>query len=108
MIDSIIVEYAVFRYPSDLINNIPKNEIKFLVSSNTLLDFLLMKIQFKTVAYATVKKKQIKKKLIWRKTSEIKVTNVKKTMIMNGKKAELKMIWEKRIEGVLLLVKPDG
>ena len=86
MIDSIIVEYAVFQYPRDSINNIPKNEIQFLVSNNTLLDFL-MKIQFKTVAYATVKKKRANQKEI----KKLKKSNKcqEDCMIMNGKKAKL-------------------
>ena len=64
MIDNIIVEYAVFPYASDSINNIPKDEIQFLVSDDTLLDFLLMKIRSKTIAYATMKKKRVNKKEI--------------------------------------------
>ena len=62
LIDSIIVEYAVFQYARDSINNIPKDEIQPLVSDDTLLDFLLMKIRSKTIAYATMKKKRVNKK----------------------------------------------
>ena len=62
VIDSIIVEYAVFPYARDSIINIPKDEIQFLVSDDTLLDFLLMKIRSRTIAYATMKKKRVNKK----------------------------------------------
>ena len=62
-IDSIIVAYAVFPYARDSINNIPKNEIQFLVSDDTRLDFLLMKIQSKTTAYAAVKKRANQKEI---------------------------------------------
>ena len=58
LIDSIIVEYAVFPYARDSTNNIPKNEIKCLVSDDTLLDFLLMKIRSEMIAYATMKKEE--------------------------------------------------
>ena len=57
-IDSIIVEYAGFPYARDSTNNIPKNEINFLVSDDTLLDFLLTKIRSKMIAYETMKKKR--------------------------------------------------
>ena len=73
-IDSIIVEYTGFPYArdstnnipkneinflvSDSTNNIPKNEINFLVSDDTLLDFLLTKIRSKMIAYETMKKKR--------------------------------------------------
>ena len=57
-IGSIIVEYAIFPYARDSTNNIPKNEIQFLVFNDTLLDFLLMKIRSKMIAYATIKKKR--------------------------------------------------
>ena len=62
LIDNIIVEYAVFPYARDSIINIPKDEIQFLVSDDTRLDFLLMKIRSKTIAYATMKKKRVNKK----------------------------------------------
>ena len=62
MIDNIIVEYAVFPYARDAINNIPKDEIQLLVSDDTLSDFLLMKIPSETTAYATMKKKRVNKK----------------------------------------------
>ena len=62
LIDNIIVEYAVFPYARDSINNIPKDEIQLLVSDDTLLDILLMEIRSKTIAYATMKKKRENKK----------------------------------------------
>ena len=49
---------AVFPYARDSIINIPKDEIQFLVFNDTLLDFLLMKIRSKLIAYATMKKKR--------------------------------------------------
>ena len=58
LIDSIIVEYAVFPYAKDAANNIPKNELQFLVSDDTLLDFLLMKIRSEMIGYATMNKKK--------------------------------------------------
>ena len=69
LIDNIIVEHAVYPYARDSVINIPKDEVQFLVSDDTFLDFLLMKIRSKTIAYATMKKKRVnKKKVIWRKT----------------------------------------
>ena len=62
LIDSIMVEYAVFPYARDAIINTPKDEIQLLVSDDTLSDFLLMKIRSETTAYATMKKKRVNKK----------------------------------------------
>ena len=106
MIDNIIAEYVVFQYARDSINNIPKDEIQFLVSDDTLLDFLLTKIRSKTIAYATMKKKRVNKKEIDLEKDIQKLEKSDKSqedcMLMNGRKAELKAIREKRTEGVLL------
>ena len=100
LIDSIIVEYAVFPYARDSINNIPKNEIQFLVSDDTGMDFLLMKIQSKTIAYATMKKKRANLKTIHleKDIQKLGKSNKSQEDCMNGKKAELKAIREKRVE----------
>ena len=106
MIDSIIVEYAVYPYVRNSINNIPKNEIKCSVSVDTLLDFLLMKIWSKTIAYAIMKKKKADKKETDLEKDIQKLEKSDKSqedcMVMNGKKAELKAKREKRIEGILI------
>ena len=83
-----------------------KDEIQFSVSDGTLLDFLLMKIRSKTTAYATMKKKRANKKEIDLEKDIQKLEkndkNQEDCMILNGKKAELKAIREKRTEGVLI------
>ena len=91
MIDNVIVEYAVFPYARDSIINIPKDEIQFLVSDDTRLDFLLMKIRSKTTVYTTMKKKRVNKKEIDLEKDIQKLEKSDKSqedyMIMNGKKA---------------------
>ena len=71
-----------------------------------------MKILSKTIAYATMKKKRVNKKEIDLEKDIQKLEKSDKSqedcMIMNGKKAELKAIREKRIEGVLLRSKARG
>jgi len=92
VIDSIIVEYAVFPYARDSINNIPKNEIQFLVSDDTGMDFLLMKVQSKTIAYATMKKKRANLNTIHleKDIQKLGESNKSQEDCMNGKKSELK------------------
>ena len=96
LIDNIIVEYAVFPYARDSINNIPKNEIQFLVSDDTGMDFLLMKIQSKTIAYATMKKKRANLKTIHleKDIQKLGKSNKSQEDCMNGKKAGLKRLKE--------------
>ena len=87
-------------------NNIPKDEIQPLVSDDTLSDILLMEIPSETIAYATMKKKRENKKETDLEKDIQKLEKSDKSqqdcMTTNDKKAELKAIREKRIEGVLI------
>ena len=71
--------------------------------------FLLMKIRSKTTEYATMKKKRVNKINKIKIDLDKDIQKLEKSdkdqedyMIMNGKKAQLKAIREKRIEGVLI------
>ena len=104
LVDSIIVEYAVFAYARDSTKNIPKNEIQFLVSDETLLDFLLIKIRSEMtdcICNNDEEEKDIQKLEKSDKSQE-------DCNIMNGKKTELKAIRGEKIEGALLRSKARG
>ena len=69
-----------------------------------------MNIRSKTIAYTTMQKKRTYQKETDLETDIQKLEKSNKSqedcMIMNGKKVELKVVWEKRTEGVLLCSKP--
>lgn len=106
LISDIVSEYAVLPYSREHINEIPFSEIQLVISEETFLDFLLMKIRSKTIAYATMKKRQTNEEeqnLI----KEIEtLETIRETLddlrIIEEKQTRLQAIREKRMEGVLL------
>lgn len=104
---SIIEEYAIDDYDRTILSDMSKANIKFKVSDKVFLDFLLMKIRSKTIAYATHKKRKTKEqenKLI----KDIQILEAKQIKteedlkILTDKNRELLLLREKHIEGVLL------
>ena len=57
VIGSVIEEYAAFPYSREHLSTVPKSELQFVVSDQTFLDFLLMKIRSKTIAFSVHKKR---------------------------------------------------
>ena len=92
-----------------LIHEEDRNSIELKISDKLFLDFLLMKIRGKTIAYATVKKKikeerekQLEKDL--ERIEQHQKTEKDLTELEN-KKRELKEIREQKMEGILLRCK---
>jgi exonuclease III len=106
VIRNVVSEYALTPYARFNVENIPWAEIQFNISDDTFLDFLLVKIREKTIAYATMKKKKTneeEKKLIKEiDTLESMVKNIADSVTFEEKKAQLQEIREKRMEGVLI------
>ena len=106
-IDSIIAEYAAEHYEKSTIPEIPKSEIELQMSEKVFLDFLLMKIRSKTIAFATMKKRKAQEKedkllkdIETLERSRNKTENDIK--ILKEKNKELTSLREKRIQGVVL------
>lgn len=55
-------EYANEHYDKSYLHDVPKSEIELKVSDRLFLDFMLMKVRSKTIAYAAMKKKRTKEK----------------------------------------------
>ena len=61
-IQNVTEEYAVDHYDRSTLHNIPKSEIELGIPDKLFLDFMLMKIRSKTIAYASMKKKKTQEK----------------------------------------------
>ena len=62
-IQNVTEEYAASHYDPSTLHNTPKSEIEFSIPDKLFLDFMLMKIRSKTIAYASMKKKSVKRAL---------------------------------------------
>jgi hypothetical protein len=107
VIDNVILKYAALPYDRQKVLEIPKDEIEFTIPEDLLLDFLLMKVRSKTISYASMKKKKEseKEKLLETEIDRLEKLGTKNEngiILLEEKKDELKVIREKRIEGVLL------
>ena len=107
VINSVIEEYAATPYSPEDIIKIPKSEVQFVVSDQTFLDTLLMKIRSKTISYAVMKKRRDteKEKML---DEYIGVLEGKSLLSMEERvelekcKQDLVELREKRMRGVLL------
>ena len=106
-IKNVKLEYALSPYARESIEDIPISELQLSISDDLFLDFLLMKIRSKTISYAAMKKKKSHEeehkleeeiKLLLNKN----IQNEEEVKEIEAKKGQLKLIREKRIEGVLL------
>ena len=106
LIKEVIAEYALLPYRRDKLEDIPLSEIQFSIPDDVLLDFLLMKIRSKSIAYGSMKKKQAnyeEKQLISElEELETKVQTLNNIEIIAEKQIQLQNIRDKRMEGVLL------
>lgn len=107
VIDDVLLEYAALPYDRQNLLNIKKNELEFMISEDLLLDFILMKARTKTISYASNKKKKENEQE--RKLEEeidllekILDRNEHDNTLLQNKSEELKMLREKRIEGVMI------
>ena len=103
----VLKEYAADHYAEKDIENIDNSEIELKLSDKVFLDFLLMKIRSKTIAYASMKNKQareIENKLI--KEIEIleqlEIKSQNEIKLLQDKQNELEKFRNHRMEGVLL------
>jgi hypothetical protein len=106
LICNVIKEYALSPYNRDNLDNIPRAEIQFSIQDDTFLDFLLLKIREKTIAYATMKKKKLNEEelnLIKEiETLESGIQSADDKTNLEEKQTQLQNIREKRMEGVLI------
>ena len=61
-IQNVTEEYAADHYDRSTLHNIPKSVIKLSIPDKLVLDFILMKIRSKTIAYASMKKTKTQEK----------------------------------------------
>ena len=106
LISDVVSEYAALPYSRENINEIPLSEVQLVVSEEIFLDFLLMKVRSKTIAYASMKKRKTNEEeqnLIKEiETLEATRQNQDDSAIIEEKQSRLQVIREKRMEGVLL------
>lgn len=104
-IDEIKKQYALPIYNIDQIQNIPDDQIQFLINDQLFLDTLLMELRGKSISYSTHKKKQIDKReneLINKiKTLEEHFLN-NSTCEIDNLKEELKAIRHNKMNGILI------
>ena len=105
-IKNVIEEYAdISDNPS--LHDIPKSEIKLKISDKIFLDFLLMKIRSKTIAFATIKKRKAREKEV-NLEQEIRHIEMKEEkteldlQLLRQKNQELITMRETMMNGVLL------
>ena len=103
----VIKEYAWEGYDEEALENISHSDVKLSVSDKVFLDFLLMKIRSKTIAFASMKKRKNNEKETFL-INEIKEMeeNENKTEIdvefLKEKNQELALLREKKMTGVLI------
>ena len=105
-IRDVIDEYAVPVYDRNAICNIPERDLQFVISDQLFLDFLLMKLRSKSIAYASMKKKNTLEK---EHGIEREIEQLEKKRDQNAEdnhledlRKELAEIRNHRMEGVLL------
>ena len=100
-------DYAASPYDRTEIDSIPLESLQLTIPDDVFLDFLLMKLRSKTISYATMKKKksnQEEQKLQedLRRLEQRVVKDEDTLNAINSKKEQLRLMREKRIEGVIL------
>ena len=61
-IDEVKKQYALPVYNMDQINNIPDDQIQFVINDQLFLETLLMELRGKSISFSSYKKKSIRKK----------------------------------------------
>ena len=79
-IQNVTEEYAADHYDRSTLHNIPKSEIELSIPDKLFLDFMLMKIRSKTIAYASMKKKKRRRKKEEKKKTQEKEHNLEKSL----------------------------
>ena len=59
---NVLDEYAAEHYDKSYLHDVPKSEIELKVSDRLFLDFMLLKVRAKTIAYATMKNNRTNEK----------------------------------------------
>lgn len=106
-IRNVLSEYALTPYLRSNIDEIPRDEIQFVITDQLLLDTLLMKIRAKTISFATMKKRKSTKDEISIKAriellEKKNMHSVEELTELEKLKTDLISLREKRMEGVLL------
>ena len=61
-IDEVKKQYALPVYNMDQINNIPDDQIQFVINDQLFLETLLMELRGKSISFSSYKKKTLEKK----------------------------------------------
>ena len=106
-IQNVTEEYAADHYDRSTLHNLPKSETELSIPDKLFLDFILMKIRSKTIAYTSMKKKKMQEKEhnLEKSIKEIETKedkNGRRYKIPTRKNQELILLREKRMEGILL------
>jgi exonuclease III len=104
-INNVILEYAAENISQAALNEKSIMDIHLTVSDKIFIDFLLMKLRSKTIAYATHKKRKTKEteeRLIREIESLDKNITEEHTELLKQKNQELVKLRDKRIEGVII------
>ena len=106
VINEIIIEYSTNIDSQEMLAETPIQRVLLTVSDEIFLDFLLMKIRSKTIAYATMKKRtahreeeDLKEEI---ERLEKLVLNQENNIELSNKRDQLQTIRDKRMQGVLL------
>ena len=106
LIENTLSEYAAFPYDRNNLANIPLHEISLMISDQTFLDFLLMKIKSKTISYSCFKKKRMEEdeKRLAKEIEELNRGELDETnsILLENKKEELVRLREIKMKGVLI------
>ena len=107
VIEEVICNYAAFPYDRKNLKNVPLEDISFMISDQTFLDFLLMKIRSKTISFSTYKRKKIEEeeKILVEEIEEFeKRENLTLTEqnLLGNKKDALFRVRQKKMKGVLI------
>ena len=107
VITNVTEEYTAAPYCRKNISKIPKSELQLVVSDQTFLDTLLMKIRSKTISFAVMKKRSESAKentleTVIQTMEEKPSLSTEEINELAGYKQDLIELREKRMKGVLL------
>ena len=101
-IQNVTEEYAADHYDRSTLHNIPKSKIELSIPDKLFLDFMLMKIRSKTIAYASMKKTKTQEK------EHNLQKSIKEIETKEEKTEDIKFLQEKKSRINFITRKKDG
>ena len=105
VINSVKIQYCNKVYNTESIDNIPNEEISFMISDQLLLETLLFEIRGKSISYATNKKRKEREKeecLINKIKDKEKNINDNNLAELELLKTELQELRDKKMQGITI------